>query len=179
MSLIDKSYFTKELHIGDLSNTRDGTPDMLDAYIERYEKEYLTKLLGLELYNEFMAGLEEEPVPQKWVDLKNEIVDETFKVSPIANYVYCKWQNQNYTKNVGIGQVKNKAENAIVVRPYDMQVMAWNDMVDECRKVVRFIHFHEGDYPDYSVNYSGWWFFDSNCRCHEEDIFSYRNTLNL
>lgn len=179
MSLIDKSYFTKELHIGDLSNTLDGTPAMLDAYIVRYEKEYLIKLLGKELYNEFMAGLEEDPVLQKWIDLQNEIVDADLKISPIANYVYFNWQERNYTKNVGIGQVKNKAENATVVRPYDAQVKAWNEMVDMGRDTVRFVNDNGTEYPGYNVNYSGWWFFESSCRCHDEGIFSYKNTLNL
>lgn len=181
MSLIDKSYFTKNLHIGDLSNVLDGTPTMLDAYITRYEKEYLIKLLGQDLYAEFVAGLEEDPVPQKWIDLKNEIVDETFKVSPIANYVYCKWQYQNYTKNVGIGQVKNKAENAVVVRPYDMQVMAWNDMVDMGKDVLKFVYSNITDYPSYSGHegiYLGS-LFGNYCGCYTPELFSYKNTLNL
>lgn len=173
MSLIDKSYFTKNLHIGDLSNVLDGTPTMLDAYITRYEKEYLIKLLGLELYNEFVSGLEEDPVPQKWIDLKNEIVDETFKVSPIANYVYCKWQDQNYTKNVGIGQVKNKAENAIVVRPYDMQVKAWNEMVDMNLNIGEYLWVNQ------DFNYTKWFGYSCHCYFHRSDFYTHKNTLNL
>ena len=165
MNLIDKSYFTKELHIGDLSNTRDGSPDMLNLYIERYQKEYLTILLGNDLYNEFMAGLELEPVPQEWTDLLNEIVDSTLKVSPIANYVYYFWQQQNYTKNVGIGQVKNKAENSIVVRPYDQQVYAWNEMVKMSDKVFKYI-----EQPIYIY---------SHCGCRWVRKFPFKNTLNL
>ena len=55
--------------------------DQLDTYIEKYEKKYLTKLLGAELYALFIADLTvtdpQVPQTQRFLDIFNDFsIDE-------------------------------------------------------------------------------------------------------
>lgn len=64
MPFIDRSYFTVELNIARLDTT--ATQENLDAMIQQREPELLKKVLGYELYKNFMAGLLLDPVPVAW-----------------------------------------------------------------------------------------------------------------
>ena len=50
--------------------------DLIDFYIEKYEKKYLTKLLGAELYALFIADLTvtdpQVPQTQRFIDIFDE-----------------------------------------------------------------------------------------------------------
>ena len=105
MSLIDETYFDKR--ILSIPNTnRDEVVNNISNYIEKFEPEYLNKVLGYELNKEFIAGLEEETPLQKWLDLRDgaEYADcngrlqkwtgfvNAIKDSPIAFYVFWKFK---------------------------------------------------------------------------------------
>jgi hypothetical protein len=65
--LINSSYFIGER---DIPNTQDAAiAAALDTFIRKYEKEYLTKSLGYELFKAFTLGLQADPVEQKYTDL--------------------------------------------------------------------------------------------------------------
>lgn len=85
MSLITPSYFRGEIKIAQLTQ-----PTVLQAVqeaIDRYESEYLKKILGYQLYLDFIAGLLGSPIQQKWLDLLNG-VDFTSSLT----YRLTQWQ---------------------------------------------------------------------------------------
>lgn len=65
--LIDRTYFIGELNIPNTDQNSVG--ELLDWFIEKYETEFLEKVLGYELYKALKAGLQEVTVDQKWTDL--------------------------------------------------------------------------------------------------------------
>jgi hypothetical protein len=65
--LIDTSYFFGSLSIGQV--TTPAVNAELTALIKRLEPEYLQKLLGYSLKNDFLNGLQAIPIDSKWTDL--------------------------------------------------------------------------------------------------------------
>lgn len=175
MQLIDITYFVGEINV---ANT-DQLPvrERLELFVKKYEKRFLTHLLGETVYNEFMDGLELIPVPQKWQDLKEKLVDADTKESPIANYVYYFYMRDNYTQTVGLGEVKATAENAVMSNNDAKMVRAWNEMVI-------WVYDLRPWFIDNQVNYFFtplcYYFRTWNCWPHyHEDPFRIKNTLNL
>lgn len=190
MSLIDETYFIGELN---LPNTNDeNVIEVLEQFIDKYEKSFLTDLLGYELYKEFTAGLKVSPVDQKWKDLRDGaeytynqrlykwdglIRDET-QTSPIANYIYYHWQRDAISQTTAIGEVASKSENSIRVSPSGKMIRAWNEMVNELWKLVSFLDAKASTYPSWS------WYGDANGtyftnHARLKDIFYPINSMNL
>jgi hypothetical protein len=65
--LIDRTYFIGELNVPNTDQVSVG--ELLDWFIEKYETEFLSKVLGYELYKALKAGLIVPVVDQKWTDL--------------------------------------------------------------------------------------------------------------
>lgn len=143
MSLIDTSYFVKDISIPNL----DEIPNSIRTYIERFEKEVLIKLLGRPLYNDFISGLEATTIEQKWIDLRDG-ADFTFefdgrqvverwnglinqdKVSLISYYVYEKYRRIEKTTTTGVAEVRGKVENSEVVNETQKIITAQNRFID-------------------------------------------------
>ena len=123
MSLIDNTYFINDIKLA------VGAYSTLSAYITKYEKEYLTKLLGYELatlvlaYNsetseqrikdivegkEYTIDYNNRSQKIKWNGLKN-----TDLISPIANYVYCMYLAFEERNSTMQGQTFPVAENSV------------------------------------------------------------------
>lgn len=188
MQLIDGTFFIGELTIPHLDTV--GVSERLDVFIKKYEKIFLTLLLGESTYNDFMAGLEENPIPAKWQTLKDLLVDSTDKESPIANFVYFHWMVDKITQTVGLGESKAKAENSTIVNNDPKRVRAWNEMVIWVRSKKPFFETNKVDY--YSA--TGYYYMYFNCGCWNHlyrpytwyhvcgccnDPFEIQNTLNL
>jgi hypothetical protein len=107
--LIDKSYFVGDLNI---PNTGDlPVSERLTWFIQKYEPEFLLKLLGYPLYKVFIAGLAVTPPAtpdQRFIDILygKEYTD--------PNGLLCKWQGliitDNPTLNLAGGYVYRKSE---------------------------------------------------------------------
>lgn len=110
----------------------------LEWFIERYEPEYLCKLLGEELYNDFLANQEGE-MSDKWAEFKKLLVKDNAltKTSPIANYVFFYFVRSNQS-TATINGVK-KDGDANIVSPQQKLIMAWNDMIDANRKLYAWL----------------------------------------
>lgn len=67
MALIDRTYFVGELSIPNTSTAAIGS--LVDLFIEKYEDQFLQRVLGYSLYKAFKAGLLVVPVAQQWTDL--------------------------------------------------------------------------------------------------------------
>jgi hypothetical protein len=135
--LIDITYFVYEVNL-----PTGGTYSDVPNFIARYEKEILTELLGYELYALVAASTEtsgrlfdlingkdytvsHNGRDQKvhWNGLKN-----TDKISLIAYYVYCKYNQAKATSESGSGSTKSKHENSYNA-DLSMKIMdAWHRM---------------------------------------------------
>lgn len=138
MSIIDDSYLTGEI----LITNKDKLATVLQLSINKYEKEILISLLGYKLYDLMINNENTEPYKSliegaafemtfdgitqtlRWEGLKNSA-----KESLIAYYVYYKYQEREFIKPSGVGTVKPKAENSVIVSPYPKMVNAWNEMI--------------------------------------------------
>lgn len=120
MALIDYSYFKGEVELPGLKATRKysdseavGMEQVMQTigeknfnyFINEYEPEFLIQLLGHTLYENFMEGLREVPVPEIWTSLKERLThSETDKISPIAYYVYQFTKESGRTKTTPSGE---------------------------------------------------------------------------
>lgn len=264
--IIDHTYFIGKLNLPQTGNT-EGVA-LVEDFIKRYEPEYLERVLGLNLYKAFIAGLQEDPIPDRWLDLltgvdftyKNHLhhwngfaplsegsilnVDEankielivdgpgefdpvdgsdeltlppsfvgvpftielrgtgdlrgttspeytvagnlltlisqtwnsgatiflkkgtsifienttTIKRSPIANYVYYKFLEDDAQTTTLVGQASTYTENATRVNPVPKMIDAWNDMIKMNRELNRFLMTNKTVYPEWQQPPSwGWW----------------------
>lgn len=71
MSLIDESYFFGPLTIPQLGHP--SVVDDLNALISLHETRFLKAALGYELYQDFVASLQLDPVPQIWLNLRDGV----------------------------------------------------------------------------------------------------------
>ena len=134
MPIIDYKYFG-----GGLLKIPVRDPDEreeIDRYIAIYEPEYLDKVLGKELAQAFLAGIETDPIEQRWIDLLQGsgnwpgFKDEDKYQSPIANYVYIKFFVEHQDLFLPTGNIKAKNENSIPANSRLRTAMIWNDMVN-------------------------------------------------
>lgn len=122
------------------SPTNKAIAGRIESYINQYEPEYLSKLLGEKLYNDFLSNEDSE----QWEDFKKLIVKDNgcFKTSPIANYVYFFLVRDSQSKAT-VNGVKSDGDENLVSAGAKL-VSAWNNMVFENRKIYMWLcnEFH-------------------------------------
>ena len=74
--------------------------------------------------------------------------------SPIADYCYYYWLAQKHTLTSGIGQVKAKGQNSVVVTEKYKACAAWNSMVDKSAHLYYMLHNSGTTYPEFMANNS-------------------------
>jgi hypothetical protein len=161
--LIDGTYFHDEIVIPFLvkSGTTTGVDALLESvtsksvnnFIRKHESLFLEKLLGKELRDAFLEGLSVEPPAEKWLNLKNILVDETEKTSPIANYVYYRFKRNESTITTGLGEVLPTQSGGTGVDASQKMANAYNDMCDRVNDFYRV--FNWVDYREYLGNKTG------------------------
>lgn len=139
-NIIDITQFKGALSI---PNIEKDTEAFEDNYIGVYEPQILKRLLGIDLYNQFKTGLSDDPIEDKWKNLRDgityevEVDDVTYTIEwtgvdkLIAYYVYYWYVKENYQQLTGLGVINSNAENATKVDPNTKLVWAWN----ECKKL--------------------------------------------
>ena len=118
------------------SPTNEALRGFIESFIDRYEPEYLCKLLGEELYNDFLAFEEgdESEYSKEWDEFKSLVVKG--KNSPIANYVYF-FMLRHANSTATFSGVKVDGEN--LVSPQRKMIFAWNDMVNQNIKIYSWL----------------------------------------
>src|SRR6516225_11589969 len=82
MSLIDTSYFKGPIAIAQLG--QQAVKNNLQLFINRYEAKLLQACLGYELYQDFIDGLNQSLIDQKWLDIRDgAIFDATGQWPPL------------------------------------------------------------------------------------------------
>lgn len=159
MSLIDATYFRGELSIG--SKSSPAVLESLQFFIAKYEPDCLDRLLGLGFAEAFRTGIQEDPIQQRWIDLRDGVIytwkdrqrkwvgfTNEGKASILANYVYYYYQRNLVSQSVGVGEVTTKAENARRISPAVKMVRAWNEMGQWIHELQDYLQAHVDDYPE-------------------------------
>ena len=129
------------------SPTNEAVLGLIDSFIELYEPEYLGLLLGEELYNDFLAYEKGESV-NDWSGFMGVLVKgDTYKTSPIANYVYFHLLRATHT-DATVNGVKADADSGKLISPERKMIFAWNDMVQQNRMLYRWLE---------KANFKGWY----------------------
>lgn len=176
---LDSSYFTGELSIPILSAKRTAVNDptgiadkinqvsgeySLEWFIERYEEEFLRKLLGDCLFDAFKEGISAASPLQIWIDLRDLIYRKSggYSFSPAANYVYFHVMTAAASKTAMTGEVKSTNDRMINVSPDVKMVKAWNDMTTEVNRIRQWVFIHRKEIfnavPEWSNHWHLWHF---------------------
>lgn len=147
MNLIDCSYYyvgTLQIEnarpLDDLDNNAHAVQELIDAYIGRYQPDFLRKMLGDALKAQVEAYLDAGTIGDM------EELCERLRL-PFAHYVYYKLAgdvNQNLTAT---GLVVFKSANTHQ-SPRQRMVKVWNEMVELNREFVKW-----AESSDYDVYY--------------------------
>lgn len=153
MNLIDCSYFyvgplqiMNARPIDDLDNNAIAVQETITGYIERYQGEFLLKMVGKELSADVTAYLAERGNDEQHTDEAMEELCEKLRPS-FAHYVYFKLVGDvNQTMTItGLMKLKSANDNQI---PLQRMVKVWNDMVELNKQFVAW-----ADESDYDVFY--------------------------
>ena len=153
MNLIDCSYFyvgplqiMNARPIDDLDNNAIAVQETITGYIERYQCEFLLKMVGKELTADVTAYLAERGNDENHTDEAMEELCDKLRPS-FAHYVYFKIVGDvNQTMTItGLMKLKSANDNQI---PRQRMVKVWNDMVVLNKQFVAW-----ADESDYDVFY--------------------------
>lgn len=134
----------------------------IQAYIDKYERQYLVKLLGVELFNEFVADLNNN-VPQaaKYLKIYNPFEYDNSNcyifisegmVDMIKGFIYYQYL-KDLTNTVALsGNVRPKGENSENVSTLNSMIYTrYNDSV----RTWKAIQFYICDFSNDYLNYNG------------------------
>ena len=138
--------------------------DQIDFYIEKYEKKYLTKLLGAELYALFIADLTvtdpQVPQTQRFIDIFNEFsIDENQYCliesegirKMLIQLIYFHYVRENQVINSATGTVSSSVELGMSASFKGNIVQAFNEGVDNSHSIQWFICDKPTIYPEENI----------------------------
>lgn len=169
MSILTPNSFNGgEQNIADISN--QGVQENLQLFIDEYEVVFLNQLLGEALTSEFLSGLQEDPIPQKWADLKSN----SDLLTMLKCFVYYWYIRNKVSVTTGTGEVKPKNENSSIVNAGNKMCRSWNKMVSKARSFT----LDTTIYPEYVKpqwrSYHFWFY-----GCGVSDIYYPINNFNI
>lgn len=194
--IIDSTYFINKLGLPQVGN-----PEGLIAvnnFINQYEPEFLQCVLGFDLSQAFVDGLEDSLPEQRWFDLANgknytykgynnkwQGFENTTKQSPIANYVFYQFVIFKSTDFVLTGRVVSETDNNRTVNSIDELVDAWNRMVDMNMNLLGYLRANKSLYPEWKecrcYDFRPWPFHYHSCRYNgcASNVFKKKNSFDL
>lgn len=153
MNLIDCSYFyvgplqiENASPIDDLDNNAIAVQEAITGYIERYQGEFLLKMVGKDVAHAVTLYLAKREEDEEYTDEAMEELCQQLRPS-FAHYVYFKLVgdvNQHMTIT-GLMKMKSANENQ---PPRQRMVKVWNDMVNLNKQFVEW-----AETSDYDVFY--------------------------
>lgn len=160
MSIIDNTYFIGELDVPEASKSAFTT-----VWINRYENEYLKKVLGTSFALEFISALSGTPAT-KWTDLRDGktytvgtktyewigFKDTVTHLSPIANYIYAMWQLNHYTRTDSSGESIAAVQNSLNADPIGKVNQAWTRMKEWHSQLYHFLTNNSDTYDTFSIS---------------------------
>lgn len=205
--IIDSTYFVNRLNLPQTGNSA-GLAEV-QAFIDQYEPEYLQCVLGYDLWQAFINGIDGSGLPeQRWIDLLQgkEFTKQSrlykwpgfapltedgaiTKLSPIANYVFYQFVDERVIDFTLVGNVKSTTENNRIADEAPRLVYTWNRMVDANRTLYNFLQANKTVYPEWKSHCGcgccGYYW--DECCCPGDmrmsnrccDLFKYKNSLGL
>lgn len=139
----------------------------LQAYIDRYEKQYLIDMLGVTEYNSLIADLV-SGVPQsaQFVVIYNPLAVEIDSCNLTTNgmkemlkgFVYFHYVRDNMVQQTTVGSKSTESENSSNISATSALIQSrFNDSVDDLKNIQYYIEQNDDNYPDYNgqeVGYS-------------------------
>lgn len=137
--------------------------DLLDSYIEKYEKIYLQDLLGCELYDAFIADLNTDtppaPLSQRFIDIYeerciNDVCGIMYRSDGILDmlkgFIYYHYILDQKFKSTIIGTVVNEGSFSREIGAAKSTMEdRYNSAVDSYISIQLFILDNEDIYPEY------------------------------
>lgn len=151
MALIDYTYYysnTLIVGLGCNSEAEIAKTTEVESFSARYEKKFLRAVLGDDLYDAFIAGFTGTPAA-KWTALANQLRDATAKTSPIANYVWYKWQQQNQQLSTATGDKTATELNLVRSSNYGKYVNVWNAMCEQLDDFYEWLNDNTATYTEW------------------------------
>ena len=139
----------------------------LQPYIDKYERYYLTRLLGAELYNLFIADLTALPSPQVpqdaiYLSLFNEFsIDDNEciyisegMIEMLKQFVYFHFMRDmsNHKKIAGVYRTNIETGTNLGYNGYNL-VESYNQGVTNYKNIQWFICENDGDYPTENIQH--------------------------
>lgn len=154
MAITQTTDFINRFH---LSKTNLNTALLQDC-IDRFEKKYLIKLLGAELYDLFIDGIEEMVVDPIWTALLEDfhidnngclIESEGIKVM-LLGFIYYEYVKIQTEKQTPIGNTQPAAENASLIGVSSIVVQRQIWSTDTYKAIQQYILLNIDDYPTFN-----------------------------
>lgn len=152
--LIQTSDFTGKYSIAQNSFTP------LQSYINKYEKEYLVDLLGVELYDLFAADVTSyAPVTPIYQSIYNPFKQDYNKCivysvgmkEMLLGFIYFEYMRDQKIKNTITGAVVNANENARESGFSEFNLFSkYNEGIHTYEAIQWFINENKTDYPTYN-----------------------------
>ncbi len=154
MAIIDYTYFQKApVIVPNIATTPAPYAARLaelNQYILIYEEEFLRLLWGDDLYDAYVAT----PSAARFTALIAKLRDSTNKVSPIANYVYIRYQqdHQQVVTSSGDKETTNAGmTSAVNVQMYSNII---NHMVSMAERVYDYMADNSATYPEWQCDFA-------------------------
>ena len=149
---------------------QDESKDLLD-FVENKEEELLRDLLGTQVYNAFVEGLEQPSVQQRWVDLRDGKVysyagiqyEYLGLIDLLVPAIFAYWVKETSDTFTNSSTVRNSLANAVAASPGRRISEAYGtfkDKVgDECRYQNTLYGFMVANLSDYDSGSGYDWVF--------------------
>lgn len=134
--------------------------DKIDLYIEKYEKYYLSHMLGAELYALFIADLDVNNEPQTpiYENIFNSFIRDYNSTVSISNgikemllgFIYYEILSDLIVNQTSIGGTKPKNENSTVMGKNTSITTRFNEAVDTCKAIQCYILDNIVDYTTFN-----------------------------
>lgn len=117
------------------------------------------------------------------------ISGDLLKISPIANYVFYQFIENNVSNVALIGTVTSQTDNNRNVNPVPQLITAWNDMVKMNRHLYEFLESNKTVYPEWTTRrkYNGWkywwpgWYgeYSHPFMDYFTEVYDFKNSLDI
>jgi hypothetical protein len=187
-NIIDNTYLVDAVFIPNAltMNTLNIAYSEVQNLIQLHERDYLEKLLGVELASLFLVNpsngahyprllkgdvfIDSLGRQKKWKGFaKTNPTDQL--ISPIACYIYCKWLANHQLQMTSTGAVTTSFDNGVRVTNWGFYRNVWNLMVDQNKIVHDFLIANKQYFP----KYEGIKFNPYECDSNAYDLFHYSN----
>ena len=150
--ILTSDYFAGEISVSGISGLSVAAlanKAVLDRFILKYEAKFLKKLLGDELYADFVRGWGAGVVDQKWQDLADQLYDTVDKLSIVANYVYFFYRRYLITVTTTGAEAESAYENSTPTSNNMKATQAWNEMSDGVDDFYSWLYYNNSEYSDW------------------------------